>query len=724
MAIDTTPIQYPEATNLAHTSSKTFYPVRIPVSHWQLRHYISTPEPDFLYYASEHDVYCLNTATKKRKHVATLPFSARCTASGYGWVCVGGEEDGHFAAIKLDGRSQQDVDGRLPVSDGLRGNGSGGGRRAAEVRVERIGEEIVNSISIHRVQDEEAHLDDIVAVLTNNDKTVRVYSLPLGIETTVLDLPFAMNHATISPDGTTLVAVGDFNQAYFFEREIMETPPQIPKPHNRLTSSSIEWTLSSVVNLHVGSGEQKTLGYFTTAWSPSGRLVAVGSEGGYITVLDTEILQNSEYEDQEAVVAVVPSSRADLPQPHAGAVRSMMFAPDPWDLLIWAEDQGRICIGDLRTGLQSKQVVHLEPKDEGLQKVSYEDVPSQPPVHPGRDIDDLEDDFVRRYSFRNAPDNVSAVNFATEYIEARRRQRQQRQDMATIRAQQQRERREALAMEDDPQGLTASEQQILESLRTTRQREEARSDTGMAINVNYVGSSMFGPNRNTASERYTPEASGRSISDILSTAQDTSFPELSRTHAASPGRSSASSSALPTINTRAIRSPSHISQSPMSPPELHEEDENGVGNGDDDENPWRTIEQHMTLARGPLFEGAGRAQAHSPIPAPSTARPSRDEIEAELAIERARARSLARQREQGRWRIIGEQSQRASAASGLPRAVYGGVGSSMAGNVGVRTAGLAMSADGRRLWAACEDGIFEVEVNVKGRMVWGAREAR
>ncbi|KAH9828341.1 protein of unknown function DUF2415, partial [Teratosphaeria destructans] len=707
MAIDTMPIQYPDATDLAHTSTKTFYPVRIPVSHWQLRHYISTPEPDSLYYASEHDVYCLNTATKKRKHVATLPFSARCTASGYGWVCVGGEEDGHFAAIKLDGRAQQDVDGRLPVSEGLRGHGSSGGgaRRAPEVRVERIGEEIVNSISIHRVQDEEAHLDDIVAVLTNNDKTVRVYSLPLGIETTVLDLPFAMNHATISPDGTTLVAVGDFNQAYFFEREIMETPPQIPKPHNRLTSSSIEWTLSSVVNLHVGSGEQKTLGYFTTAWSPSGRLVAVGSEGGYITVLDMEILQSSEYEDQEAVVAVVPSSRADLPQPHAGAVRSMMFAPDPWDLLIWAEDQGRICIGDLRTGLKSKQVVHLEPKAEGLKKVSYEDVPSQPPVHPGRDIDELEDDFVRRYSFRNAPDNVSAVNFATEYIEARRRQRQQRQDMAAVRAQQQRERREALAMEDDPQGLTASEQQILESLRTTRQREEARSNTGVALNVNYVGGSMFGSTRNTtAPERYTPEASGRSISDILSSVQDTSFPELSRTHAASPGRerwddldrlsarasgsrlpqprrrasvvltpptsnpgSSATSSALPTINTRASRSPSHISRSPMSPPELHEEDEEGAGHGDDDENPWRTIEQHMTLARGPLFEGAGRAEAHSPIPAPSTDRPSRDEIEAELAIERARARSLARLREQGRWRIIGEQSPRATAASGPPR---------------------------------------------------------
>lgn len=205
MAIDTIP--YPEATNLARPDL-AFYPLRIPVSHWQLRHYISTPEPDLLFYASGHDIYCLNTASKKRKHIATLPFEARCTASGYGYVCVGGEDDGHFAAIKLDGSGPRtlDVDSALPIESqawrSTEGHAAAAvGRRAASVKVERIGEEIVNSISIHRIQDEDAHLDDIVAVLTNNDKTVRVYSLPQSLETTVLDLPFAMNHATVLLDG-------------------------------------------------------------------------------------------------------------------------------------------------------------------------------------------------------------------------------------------------------------------------------------------------------------------------------------------------------------------------------------------------------------------------------------------------------------------------------------------------------------------------------------------
>lgn len=65
-----------------------------------MRHYISSPDKDDIYYASGNEVYHLNTLSRKRKYLATLPFEARCTASGFGWICIGGEEDGHFAAIK------------------------------------------------------------------------------------------------------------------------------------------------------------------------------------------------------------------------------------------------------------------------------------------------------------------------------------------------------------------------------------------------------------------------------------------------------------------------------------------------------------------------------------------------------------------------------------------------------------------------------------------------
>ncbi|KAK5163282.1 uncharacterized protein LTR77_010868 [Saxophila tyrrhenica] len=806
MAIDWVP--HPEAQNLAK-AEKGFYPVRIPVAHWQLRHYISTPEPDLLYFASGHDIFCLNTSTKKRKHIASIPFEARCTASGFGYVCIGGEERGHFAAIKLDGsagRGSMDVDTALPLDSWRQAqqHTHDGGRRAASVNVQRIGEDIVNSISIHRIQDEEAHLDDIVAVLTNNDRTVRVYSLPSSTETACLELPFFMNHATVSPDGQTLVAVGDVNLAYFFTREIVQQPPQIHKPHNRLTSASIKWTLTNVVSLHF-SEQASTMCYFTTAWSPSGQLVAVGSEGGYITVLDIDFLKDSDVDDSDAVVAVVPGSRPDLTNPHPGAIRTMMFSPEPWDLLVWAEDQGRICIGDLRTGLKSRQVISLEPRDEKLRRMAYEDVPSEDVMsmgsHPSglaldlRELDELERDLIRRY--RQGEDT------AYESLDARRRHRQQRVDLASARSQMQAERdaRQQAALLDDPRGLTAREQQVLDNLRTARQQEEARSQNGgQPRGVNYTSADMFRDTPSTRSGATSTEAgdpSTRPISEILSSVQD-SFPELSRTNAASPGPRPRSShgpdtpDSLPSLESMSnsgrgsgasqwaattnslvrlsdgSRLPRRRASVVLSPPATDSPSSStsrgpaadaAAAAAEEDQNPWRTIEEHMSLARGPLFENArsrlqeGAARASPPTgirdySSPSSMRPTESDLQTELAAERARARSLARQRD--RLRSLGDARDSGLAGATLgpnagaaARAFPGGftqgneillrrvqlqqmqqLRNGFGREVGVRTAGLAMSPDGRTLWAACEDGIFEVDIGVKARMFWPAIDPR
>ncbi|KAF2217488.1 hypothetical protein CERZMDRAFT_54937 [Cercospora zeae-maydis SCOH1-5] len=693
MAIDHIP--YPETQDLAR-AEKAFYPVTIPVSHWQLRHYISTPEPDHLYYASAHHVFCLNTATKKRKHIATLPFDARCTASGYGYVCVGGEDEGHFAAIKINGAL--DVDAALPLSS----LGQNVTRRAATVKVERIGDEIVNSISIHRIQDEEAHLDDIVAVLTNNDRTVRIYSLPTGHETKCKDIPFAVNHATISPDGQILVAVGDYNQAYFYRRVILDDPPQIPKPHNRLTSASVDWKRICKVSLHVSSPET-TVGYFTTAWSPHGRLVAVGSEGGYITIIDRDILEDDELDEEnrdEAVIAVAPGSRADFPSPHPGAIRSMVFSPDPWDLLIWSEDQGRVCVGDLRTGLQSRQIIDLEPKDEHMKKYEMEiidpDDAAVPTVSHPTHLDELEADLLRRY--RAAPDNASAVNFATEYIEARRRQREHRQALSAARQQITRSGSRARlataeAMEDDPQGLTSREQQILETLRTTRQREEARANGQIPRSVNYTTPDMFTTSAPTRTTMREALAAWSSNSDgIPAPRGPTNSSSADRTRAAA-GVSEGESSR---------RVAERGSGSPPANAAEHAAD------GGPDDNPWTTIED---MPRGPLIEAAVRARADQTSPLPAER-----ERDAERDARRERYDSAAAER------AIAMAEARRSAAypdqyeALIRRTQLRGWGNPTGREIGVRTAGLAMSPDGRTLWAACEDGIFEIDIRTKGRM--------
>ena len=684
---------------------------------------------------------------------------------------MGGEDEGHFAAIKLSGAL--DVDSALPLSS----LGQNVTRRAPTVKVERIGEEIVNSISIHRIQDEEAHLDDIVAVLTNNDRTVRIYSLPSCRETKCKDIPFAVNHATISPDGQILVAVGDFNQAYFYKRVIMEDPPQIPKPHNRLTSESLDWKRICKVTLHV-TVPDTTVGYFTTAWNPSSSLVAVGSEGGYITIIDRHILEDDGWDEDnrdEAVVAVVPGSRADFPSPHPGAIRSMVFSPDPWDLLIWSEDQGRVCVGDLRTGLRSRQVIDLEPKDEAMRRFQMEipevDETTMPslatlPTH----LDELEADLLRRY--RAAPDNASAVNFATEYIEARRRQREHRQALAAARQQiTQANNRARLtaaeAMENDPQGLTAREQQILETLRTTRQREEARSNGQIPRSVNYTTPDMFTHPGSGRSGRDTPssESTSRPISEILSSVQE-AMPALERIHATDPQLTSHTAEeddSLPPLSSTRDALAAWNSSGADLPPLPHvtgfrtraaaessssssrRRQQNAVPDGvpeadGNDENPWTTIEEHM--GRGPLFEGSARASATSPLPAErerdrdaerEARRERYESLQNDLDTQRRIAASAARNRE--RWRasrLAGSTGAERARSAAYPDGYEGlirrsqmrGWGNPTGREIGVRTAGLAMSPDGSTLWAACEEGIFEINIKTKGRMFLPSLEAR
>lgn len=85
---------------------------------------------------------------------------------------------------------------------------------------------------------------------------------------------------------------------------------------------------------------------------------------GYVLVMDVEKLELLE---EDPIITIVQSSR---PLQYPGAVRSMIFAPSPADLLIWAEHGGRICIADLRSQLMSRQTIVLDPKDPHLDQSS------------------------------------------------------------------------------------------------------------------------------------------------------------------------------------------------------------------------------------------------------------------------------------------------------------------------------------------------------------------
>jgi hypothetical protein len=384
---------------------------------------------------------------------------------------VGGEKHGNFAVIKVAGfppADTSDIDASLPLDfENRLPRPPQLGAASPRIRLEKIGKDIVNSISIHKLPAEKYGRDEVVAVLTNNDKTVRIYSLTHNTESAVLDLPFAMNHATISPDGRLLVAVGDAPTAYFFDR-IQSHTTNSKASEGHMQPSALEWSLFKHVSLHRPANSHSE-GYFTTAWSPSGRLCAVGSECGYITIFDVQLLAIVEY-GEDAISQLISSTRPDT-EYGPGAVRTMHFSP--WDFLIWSEDQGRVCVADLRAGLQMKQTLELDPKEEGLEKIEIEefDLTLSPEMHELR----READFIRRY--RRALDSegtAAAVNAANEYLEGDTERRRLHRRLGVVES------------DNDPHGLTAHERQVLEALRTTRQREEAREQGVTPRSINYT----------------------------------------------------------------------------------------------------------------------------------------------------------------------------------------------------------------------------------------------
>jgi TolA-binding protein len=307
-------------------------------------------------------------------------------SSGYGFICAGCGDRGLFAIITINPHTILD--------DGIEwGSNQIVPKTKPVVKLIDYGEHILNSVTIDLIRGvpELGIFDDAVAVMTSNDHTVRFFSLGQHTESACLDLAFPVNHASISPDGNTMVAVGDYQRAYFFEKwQLSAAESKVST--SEYASNHVEWLELRLVDLHVAKMTQ-VIGYFATSWSGSGKYCAVASECGYITVFDMEKLLSHPMVEEpipvgEAPIIVTPSSRPDVDN-GPGAVRAMTFSPSPYDLLIWMEGQGRVCVADLRDGLQTRQVVHL---DTNMPSAT---VP-QPPVENAPEADDI--------SYRGFPD--------------------------------------------------------------------------------------------------------------------------------------------------------------------------------------------------------------------------------------------------------------------------------------------------------------------------------
>lgn len=154
-------------------------------------------------------------------------------------------------------------------------------------------------------------------VVSNNDWTVRLYDVPLRVRWAqdlrccgTLTLEEPVNHSSISPDGRTLLSVGDSPRIY-----LHSLSGSARLTFNRVTTLRIPPAISIHSNSLVAS--------FSTAWSADGLKFAVACQEGVIAIWDVRSTKP---------LKVLHTSR------ERGGGDSGWMSDDPWD---WARRSSR-----------------------------------------------------------------------------------------------------------------------------------------------------------------------------------------------------------------------------------------------------------------------------------------------------------------------------------------------------------------------------------------------
>ncbi|GBF66663.1 hypothetical protein TMEN_9383 [Trichophyton mentagrophytes] len=767
MALDTELLHRPTEALLL-PGGRRFFPFKIPNTHHQLRHYISTADPDRIYVAVGRIIYAIHISSRKREILTIVPFDPKCLTAGNGWIGVGGTESGDCAFIKLDAASPlsepaggagspADVDSPLPLDFD-----SSLSRRALpyppNVSVRELGGSIVNSVTLHRLPaNGDEFADEDIAVLSNNDTTVSIFSLPRMEVIETIRHPVCMNFAIISPNSKLLAAVGDENRVYFYRA--------IPSPDKQNAVSTDggkllrEWTWPLLRSVELDSDPHyDDRCCFTIAFSPSSHLCAVASQAGVITVFSVKDIFNDDPDGRsgrEDIFCVFRSSRSCF---DGGAIRCMSFSPQPWDLLVWVEDHGRFGIADVRQGFSRRQIITLDVDEPSLERVKTDNLDK-----PESDLD-LDGDIHRP---ENGATN-SRLNEAEEALQRAIDSNRHRRRGAAIEAESQ-VMRDSLARD-----LTARERQIIDFLNTARWAssiEEGPQRLPHLISPlpnpsysyqqrpssQYLGASppppppppppdhyitRNEPSRN--SERPRTGAPRRRNSVILS--QDSSSRPTVHTSSAlipHPGMSlrwpySPNQVPAPNDETDALSMEEDF-------PRIPSPNEDGVQTGPSStthrgsraQQPEDTSSsssrpntgQRQRLARSRSIPRRADRPTRVPGERLDPRNTMHSELRSTLAAERLRAQRQAAVEENQRlseWeqqyrRVLELDNIRASPRiRNLSGEIYGGRESGW----GVGTAGVGWSDDGRTLYIGTVQGIFEYHINIPDRKTFPAFTCR
>ncbi|KAK2759344.1 hypothetical protein FQN54_002822 [Arachnomyces sp. PD_36] len=807
------PLLYRPTDSLILPSQRRFFPFKIPNSHIQLRHYISTADPDFIYVAVDRVIYSIRISTRKRDIVTIVPFEPKCLTAGLGWIAVGGKVRGDCAFIRLAGghgsihsdtvmgTSSVDVDTPLPLdldpssrrlppwAPGEYGPEShirrSNRRRVPEVQIKEFGGTIVNSVTLHRlVGDNDLYADEDIAVLrfvnlalgivlasftdviwgySNNDMTVSIYSLTRSKMIEVMHYPICMNYAIISPDSKVLAAVGDEDRIYFYH--IKPCPKeQVSAPQEGKMLMGWEWPLIRTVDLESDSRYDDRC-CFTIAFSPSSQLCATASQSGIISVFDMATIYDTNSDlkpDHELILCSFRSSRSSS---SGGAVRCMTFSPEPWDLLVWTEDNGRAGIADVRQAFSRRQILVLDPEESGLQKVRTEGT-RRGNHHAVPDPEHGDRSLARPEEIARSDDDADAINHLISMMEDPSIER--RGDSESQRM------RDNLILD-----ITERERQIIEFLGTNRWA--GSGEEGQSSSMPGVGPGPVMPHSSARAEPLTSNNEGGDDSSRPSSpptryidalhefirerhlermrSGNRSFQprrrgsvvlsqdNINNSNSASQSSNVSSPGSRNGLAMRLSASPTPIQPSgpqtadhrSPSPPAIESTAATGANATT---RPQDRLNRHRVIAEGPsailsaTTSARQRAQRSRSIPRRQdrpegsstepleTQRLLTPEIRSSLAAERLRLQRQAADEESHRLRqweqqyrqqLVGFDQNR---SPGWTRSILHDMSDrngEMDPERGPGTAGIGWGADGRTLYIGTVEGIFEYQLNVQDR---------
>ncbi|KAI2465082.1 hypothetical protein F4781DRAFT_41069 [Annulohypoxylon bovei var. microspora] len=381
------------ANNLLLREGRKHYRSSVSPIHWQLRSLLSAERQHILYFpagVNNTHIQRLDTSTRECETIKVISFHPRCLIASKGWICCGGES-GELVVIRESGNSDiqadnisRDYRSRLNSMESSnmaegpmlqlqrdmltvveRINGSNKTWSASSYKV---GTERVNCITMwHPPKGNGApapgQYDSPVAIVANNDKSITVIGLyEPDLHKDVLEYPDCVNRGVISPDGTLLVAICDDPYLYIHMRR------SVTQHYHGVSRQSYKWVPVPRIRLK-GEWEKDTSecrGSFAACFSSSGKYLAIGTQYGTISIFDAVGLKDP---DSDPLITYFNSDRA--PE-ECGAVRDMAFSPGPHDLLAWSEHRGRIGVADARTNFKRRQIIPLR-SHEGFNHYSLND---------------------------------------------------------------------------------------------------------------------------------------------------------------------------------------------------------------------------------------------------------------------------------------------------------------------------------------------------------------